>query len=137
MEIERNYYTEALHRIQAEAEQENEKENAELRQALLALEECGEQHPPVPNEEKQKWFEDLAARALRFAKVCDLDVRIRTIDDVYGVIRFASSFFELSWLEPQEIHDFWIYLCSKGEMKISHAPEVFVIEFWYALFDNK
>lgn len=134
METERKYYTEAMARIEAE---EKDEDKEEIMQMLSKVDECGKQHPPRPNAEKEAWFKALSDRVLGFAGCCDLDVLMRTTDDGYGVIEFRSSYFELSWIDPPEARAFWLYLCGRGELKISLGSKVFIIELWYALFDRK
>ena len=48
-------------------------------------------------------------------------------------ILYRTSYFELSWMESAQTCALWLYLCSKGELSISHCPEVFAIEFRFAL----
>ena len=132
MEIERKYYTEALRRMEEEGD-----DREEMKRMLSELGPCMERHPPVPNAEKQQWFEDLTERVLEFARVCELDVKLCTTKEHYGIIEFESSLLELTWSEPPEIHEFWLYLCSKGQLRISHYLEFFRIEFLFALFDDE
>ena len=130
MEISRKYYTEAMRRIQEEDENQS---RGEMLRLLAAAEDHMERHPTAPNADQVNWFEELSAHVLDFAEVCDLDVIIRTSEDGYGVIEFKTSYFELSWMESAQTRALWLYLCSEGELSISHCPEMFAIEFRFAL----
>ena len=134
-EIVRAYYTDTLRRLQSA--DETDKDDWEEVKCLLELyENTQEQHPQVPNACKQVWFEELAGSVLEFAKACERNLRMWIDQTQFGIIRFETSYFELSRLEPPVIRSFWLYLCNTANrFNISQCPEVFRIEFYFALLD--
>jgi len=88
-----------------------------------------------PDIKKKKSFERLEKSVLEFAEVCCLNVRMTVTEDLYGVIRFETKYFEVTWREPQEVNAFWIYLISAADrFSISQCSDFFRIEFIFDLF---
>lgn len=130
MELIRKYYTEAMRRIQEEDENQDREEMLRI---LAAVDEYKKRHPTTLNAGRVKWFEALSVRVLDFAEACDLDVVIRTSEEGCGTIEFRTSYFEVSRMGPAETRALWLYLCSEGELSISHYNDVFAIEFQFDL----
>ena len=134
-EIERKFYTESLKKVLEEEETEEEKEC--WVNFLRATEEQIKQHPPSFNVERVKWFEELTQGVIEFAESCALDVKMRLTSDCCGSILFETSYFELSAFDDLAIRQFWLYLCQRGRLTITHANETFKIEFLFALYDKQ
>jgi len=88
-------------------------------------------------ERKLKWFENLAPGVIEFAKNCDLNLRMRLTGDCCGSILFETSYFELTAHDDEVIRKFWLYLCQRGQLTITHTEETFRMEFLFALYDKE
>lgn len=88
MNIERKFYTEMLKEIMDN--------NWDDVRELLHTKGQSEKYIRVLSPEKIKWFENLQKYVLTFAKNGRLDVKMYTSDDWCGIIRFETSYFELS-----------------------------------------
>ena len=136
-EIVRNYYTKALQEALAAEENESEEEKEFWVNFLHAHEEQMEQNPRTFSRRKLKWFENLAPGVIEFAKNCDLNLRMRLTGDCCGSILFETSYFELTAHDDEVIRKFWLYLCQRGQLTITHTEETFRMEFLFALYDKE
>jgi len=132
MEIERNFYTETLRQIETE---EATEDREEMKQMLKYFEKQEEKRVRLLNIDKRNWFEGLANSVIEFAEACHFNVKMRVKDDIYGIILFETSFFELDWRDPPELHAFWAYLHTMSDsFNITHCEELFKMEFQFLLF---
>ena len=128
MNIERKFYTEMLKEIMDN--------NWDDVRELLHTKGQSEKYIQVLSPEKIKWFENLQKYVLTFAKNGRLDVKMYTSDDWCGIIRFETSYFELSDFDNVILRNFWGYLCQTGQLSITHKETTFMIEFTFKLYDT-
>ena len=132
MEIERNYYDEALRQSIIDDETEDKEEMAQMVRDIGKL---MEKQVRILDLEKRAWFEGLSGGIIEFAKACSFNVKVWITDSLCGIIRLESSFFELDWRDPSELHAFWTYLqCTADAFNITLCEEVFRIEFHFHLY---
>lgn len=136
--IERDFYTPALKEALTE---DTPEKREQFKQILLEYEEtrvcrdkmgCPEK---VLDQEKLKWFENLAGATIEFAQSHELKLLMTVQDNLYGYIRFETSYFELDDRDGPLPLAFGAMLSKKADRTIiSHCEEVFRIELFFNLY---
>lgn len=136
--IERDFYTPALKKALAE---DTPEEQEQFKQMLLEYEETRECRDKmgcpvkVLDQEKLKWFENLAGATIEFAQSLELKLLMTVQDNLYGYIRFETSYFELDDRDGPLPLAFWVLLFENADRtSISLCEEVFRIELFFDLY---
>ena len=136
--IERDFYTPALKKALAE---DTPEEREKFKEMLLEYEKTRDNRDKknslvkVLNQEKLEWFENLAGATIEFAQSLELKILMTVKDDLYGYIRFETSYFELDDRDGPLPLAFWVLLSENADRtSISLCEEVFRIELFFDLY---
>lgn len=133
MILERSYYTKALRRAELEEQLIEQSELKALWAQVVAEAVLNDTGPRPLDHVKAAWFEGFSEAVQIFAETCGLNVKMWIGIDHCGYIEFETSYFELSDLDPPEIHGFWRFLCENGDLSILPMDDTFVIKFRFIL----